>query len=107
MCVDLAPPRPPSGLLALLQAHATADRSGADADHNPELLRQKEEYERRGISLAHFDSERKDPHLIALDRDRFRNKRLMYFLKPGGWVGGWVNINGGGYSDELAGWQAD
>ena len=45
---------------------------------SPELLRQKEEYERRGISLAHFDGNRKQPHLIALDRDPFRNKRLIY-----------------------------
>eukprot|EP00750_Incisomonas_marina_P003012 INCI12808.3.p1 GENE.INCI12808.3~~INCI12808.3.p1 ORF type:complete len:1011 (+),score=198.42 INCI12808.3:601-3633(+) len=56
---------------------------GATRADNPELLRQREEYERRGISLAYFDGDRRDPHLITLDRDPFRNKRLIYFLKPG------------------------
>ncbi len=40
-------------------------------------------YERRGISLAFFDGDRPEPHLVTLDRDPFRNKRLVYFLKPG------------------------
>jgi len=68
----------------LLQAHlkdqGQADE-GSDLWHS--AMRQKDEYERRGISLTYFDGERKDPHLVGLDRDPFRNKRLMYFVKKG------------------------
>ncbi|GLD93676.1 hypothetical protein PINS_up002281 [Pythium insidiosum] len=44
------------------------------------MARQREEYGKRGISLAHFESETTAPYLINLDVDAYRSRRFMFLL---------------------------
>ena len=45
------------------------------------MARQKDEYARRGIDLAHFSKDIKDPYFVNLDEDGFRNGRFYYVLR--------------------------
>ncbi|OQR84175.1 hypothetical protein THRCLA_10854 [Thraustotheca clavata] len=52
------------------------------------MQRQKEEYEKRGISLTFFEEKTTQPYLINLDVDAYRSMRFMYLLsKPNTVVG--------------------
>ncbi|KDO23396.1 hypothetical protein SPRG_11488 [Saprolegnia parasitica CBS 223.65] len=44
------------------------------------MQRQKEEYEKRGISLTFFEEKTTLPYLINLDVDAYRSQRFMYLL---------------------------
>lgn len=44
------------------------------------MQRQREEYGKRGIHLAHFESDTIHPYLINLDVDAYRSKRFMFLL---------------------------
>ncbi|KAF0683976.1 Aste57867_24057 [Aphanomyces stellatus] len=44
------------------------------------MQRQKEEYEKRGISLTFFDEKTTLPYLINLDVDAYRSMRFMFIL---------------------------
>ena len=45
------------------------------------LEQQKQEYARRGISLAHFASGTDLPYFCNLDEDSYRSKRYLYVLQ--------------------------
>ncbi|KAJ0400693.1 hypothetical protein ATCC90586_008596 [Pythium insidiosum] len=63
----------------------SGDSSGSakKPKRNPQdefMARQREEYGKRGISLAHFESETAAPYLINLDVDAYRSRRFMFLL---------------------------
>lgn len=67
----------------LLNGEGTgAGGSGNNSKNQQDELmqRQREEYGKRGIHLAHFESETTRPYLINLDVDAYRSKRFMFLL---------------------------
>ena len=48
---------------------------------DPRAQQQKEEYNKRGISLTAYDADTPNPYLINLDEDSFRSNRFMYIIK--------------------------
>jgi hypothetical protein len=72
-------------MIADLQAALAAKRSEADSgnsgDSNDKAEQQREEYAKRGISMACFEQENTLPYFSNLDEDAFRSNRFWYILK--------------------------
>jgi hypothetical protein len=64
---------------SLLQAQ-DGDSAGMAAKQ-AELLKEKEEYEKRGIHLTHFSKDTEFPHFINIDPDPFQTERFMYIFE--------------------------
>ncbi|TMW64265.1 hypothetical protein Poli38472_012887 [Pythium oligandrum] len=76
-----------------LERVLTGESGGDDKKaKNPQdefMKRQREEYGKRGIHLAHFEKETTLPYLINLDVDAYRSRRFMFLLdKPRVVIGG-------------------
>ena len=56
-------------------------KSSAGEEEAKMMARQKDEYARRGIDLAHFSKDIKDPYFVNLDEDGFRNGRFYYVFR--------------------------
>lgn len=57
--------------------------SSGGSGKNPQdelMQRQREEYGKRGIHLAHFESDTTHPYLMNLDVDAYRSKRFTFLL---------------------------
>ena len=67
---------------AALNAQLSSEGGSSAADEEAKMMaRQKDEYARRGIDLAHFSKDIKDPYFVNLDEDGFRNGRFYYVLR--------------------------
>ena len=67
---------------AALMAQVNSEgKSSAGEEENKMMERQRDEYARRGIDLAHFSKDIKDPYFINLDEDGFRNGRFYYVFR--------------------------
>jgi hypothetical protein len=56
-------------------------QSSAGQEEAKMMQRQKDEYARRGIDLAHFSQNVTDPYFVNLDEDGFRNGRFYYVFR--------------------------
>lgn len=65
---------------AAIMAQFTGKKTGAQKQQDDKMEVQREEYAKRGISLAYFEEKTTQPHLINLDEDSFRSKRYLYML---------------------------
>lgn len=66
---------------AALQAALNAETTSAADEEAKMMERQKAEYARRGIDLAHFCKDLQEPFFVNLDEDGFRNGRFYYVLR--------------------------
>ncbi len=65
---------------ALQDALNAEGAGGAANDAQAQLQRQKEEYERRGITLKDFAGDNQCPYFINLDEDGFRDQRMLFIF---------------------------
>lgn len=65
-----------------LNAQLSSEGGSSAADEEAKMMaRQKDEYARRGIDLAHFSKDVKEPYFVNLDEDGFRNGRFYYIMR--------------------------
>lgn len=64
-----------------LAREISGDELAKNAQQDEMAQRQREEYAKRGISLAAFEEDVQQPYFINLDEDPFRNNRLLYIIK--------------------------
>lgn len=65
------------------EMEALMSGGAAQQAQDDKMQKQRKDYQKRGIDMTYFyqEADLKDPYLLNIDADEFRNERFMYLLK--------------------------